>query len=147
MNRSKNTPLKAIVLSSICACLLSTTVTAEEANALQGVKLGFGYDMGFGMTAQLDKFNGFIGNDGLAVDYVIVKEKIENIDSTIPFQWYIGAGGFVEWDGDLGGRVPVGIEASFATGWDVYAQIIPDLEIVDDFKFGVGAGLGVRYQF
>jgi len=147
MNSIKTISLKALVLGSICALSLSTTVNAEEANALQGVKLGFGYDMGFGMTAQLDKFNGFIGNDGLAVDYVIVKEKIENIDSTIPFQWYIGAGGYAEWDGDFGGRAPVGIEASFATGWDVYAQIIPELEIVDDFEFGLGAGLGVRYQF
>jgi len=106
--------------------------------------------MGFGLTAQLDRFNGFIGNDGLAVDYILVKEKIQNIESTIPFQWYIGAGGYVDWDGkdtDFGARVPVGIEATFATGWDVYAQVIPDLEIVNDFEFGLGAGLGVRYQF
>ena len=139
--------IKTIALSALCTISLNSAVYAEGTNAIQGVKLGFGYDMGFGVTAQLNKFNGFIGNDGLAVDYIVVKEKIENIDSTIPFQWYIAAGGFAEWDGDFGGRVPVGIEASFSTGWDVYAQIIPDLEIVDDFKFGVGAGLGVRYQF
>ena len=150
MNRIKTTASKIIVLSSICACTLSTAVNAEETNALQGLKVGFGYDLGFGMTAQLGKFNGFIGNDGLAVDYIIVKEKVENTGSTIPFQWYIGAGGYVDWDGkddDFGARAPVGIEASFATGWDVYAQIIPELEIVDNFEFGLGAGLGVRYQF
>ena len=147
MKRIKTLYLKAMVLGSICAYSLSPVVHAENTNVLQGVKLGFGYDLGFGMTAQLGQFNGFIGNDGLAVDYVIVKEKIENIDSTIPFQWYIGAGGFAEWDGDFGVRAPVGIEASFTTGWDIYVQIIPELEIVDDFEFGLGAGLGVRYQF
>ena len=147
MNLIKNTYLKSIVLSSICACTLSPAVYAENTNALEGVKIGFGYDLGFGMTAQLDKFNGFIGNDGLAVDYMLVKQKIENIDSSIPFQWYIGAGGYVEWDGDFGGRAPIGIQANFATGWDAYAQLIPELEIVDNFEFGLGAGLGVRYQF
>ncbi len=136
--------LKTIVLSAICTCTLNSIAYAENTAALQGIKLGFGHDMGLGIALQKDKINGFVGNHGLAVDYKVVAEKLE---ASIPAQWYIGAGGFAQWDGDLGGRLPIGIEASFAKGFDAYAQIIPELKLVNDLGFGLGAGLAVRYQF
>lgn len=138
--------IKSIILGSVCALSLCSIAHAEE-NPLKGLKLGFGYDQGFGLTGQLGKFNGFIGNDGLAVDYIVVREKIE---AKIPLHWYIAGGGYIDWDDkdeDFGARAPVGVEASFATGWDAYAQVIPKLEIIEDFEFGLDAAIGVRYQF
>jgi hypothetical protein len=104
---------------------------------LQGIKLGFGYDLGLGLTAQTNKFNGFIGNGGVAAGYILAKENIKNIEASIPLYWYIGAGA----------RMPVGLEAAFAKKLDVYVQIIPEVKLVDDVKFGLGAGFGVRYKF
>ena len=138
--------IKSFILGSVCALSLCSIAHADE-NPLNGVKLGFGYDLGFGLTGQLGKYNGFIGNDGLAVDYTIVREKIE---AKIPLNWYIAGGGYIDWDdddNDFGARAPVGVEANFASGWDVYAQVIPELQIIEDFEFDLSGAIGVRYQF
>lgn len=141
MKRIKSNSIKAIVFSSICACALSSTASAE------GVKIGFGTDMGLGIAAQMGKLNGFFGNDGIAVDYIIVKKKLGKKPSATPVNWYAGAGGFGEWNGGAGVRAPIGIEISFAERLDAYAQVTPELKIIDGSKFGFGGGLGVRYQF
>jgi hypothetical protein len=62
-------------------CLLNSAASAESNSVLQGIKLGFGYDLGLGLTAQTNKFNEFIGNGGVAADYILVKENIKNIES------------------------------------------------------------------
>lgn len=142
LTNAKN--LKVLLLSSIITCSLNTAVHAENVNSLEGIKLGFGYDMGLGITAQTKNINGFLGNDGLAVDYMVVRESIQ---ASVPVQWYIGAGGFAEWDGDFGVRLPVGLQANFANNFDAYTHVIPELEIGRDTGFGLGIGLGVRHQF
>jgi hypothetical protein len=127
----------------IIAILFFGTAHAEE-NSLKGMKLGFGIDRGFGITGAFGKFNGFIGNDGVAVDYIFMKEKIE---SEYPLHWYIGGGGYVDWDGDFGARVPIGAEFAFAENVDAYVQAIPYLRFNHDAQFKLGIGLGVRYRF
>lgn len=138
--------IKPLILSAVFALFISSMAEAEE-NPLSGIKLGFGYDQGFGITGQLKQFNGFIGNDGLAVDYIAVRKKIE---AEAPLHWYIGGGAYLDWDDkedDFGLRAPVGVDLTFTSGWDVYAQLIPKLELVEDFEFGLDAAIGVRYQF
>jgi hypothetical protein len=139
--------LKTLIFMSIVACLLNPAAYAESNNTLQGIKLGFGYDLGLGLTAQTNKFNGFIGNGGVAADYIFEKENIKDIEVSIPLYWYIGAGGYAEWKGGAGARMPIGLEAAFAKKLDAYVQIIPEFKLVDDVKFGLGAGFGVRYKF
>jgi hypothetical protein len=147
MTRINTHYLKAMVFTSMVACLLNSAAYAESNNTLQGIKLGFGYDLGLGLTAQTNKFNGFIGNSGVAADYILVKDNIQNIEASIPLYWYIGAGGYAEWKGDAGARMPAGLEAAFAKKLDAYVQIIPEFKLVEDVKFGLGAGFGVRYKF
>jgi len=145
---------KIVVINFICILMLAGTVVAEE-NALKGIKLGFGFDQGFGVTATLGKFNGFLGNDGVAVDYIFIKEKLSEVDLEV-LHWYVGGGGFIEWDGSFGARLPVGAELYFAENLDVYAQIIPRLKFNnnsnknrhnDNVDFGLDFGIGVRHQF
>ncbi len=134
---------KTAALSSICALMLIGTVHAEE-NAQKGIKLGFGFDRDFGITGTIGKFNGFLGNEGVAVDYIFMKKKL---DKTNPLYWYIGGGGYGDWDGDFGARLPIGGEIYFAENLDAYAQIIPRLRLNNNSDFGLDFGIGVRYQF
>ncbi len=145
--RIETSHVKTLLLSTLCACSLSSVTYAEEANALQGIKIGFGADMGLGVAAQMGNYNGFLGNDGLAIDYTLIKEKLGKKPSATPVHWYLGAGGYGQWNGGIGARVPVGIEISFAERFDAYAQVAPELQITDGTKFGFGGGFAVRYQF
>ena len=137
--------MKITLLSFICVFMLISTVHAEE-NTLKGVKLGFGFDRGLGVVGTIGKLNGFIGNDGASVDYIFRKEKIKTNEPT-PLYWYVGGGGYGDWDGDFGVRLPVGGEIYFAKNLDAYAQIMPRLRINNDAKFGLDFGVGVRYKF
>ena len=144
MKSIKSNSVKLMMLSSIVACSLTPFAYADGANGLQGIKLGFGYDLGLGITGQMGNLNGFLGNDGLAVDYKFVRNSVAG---SIPTHVYMGIGGYAGWDGGIGARVPVGIEARFTPDFDAYAQVIPELNLINDVRFGLGAGLGVRYQF
>ena len=137
--------IKTTLLTFICLLMLTSTAHAEE-NALKGLKLGFGFDRDFGVVGTMGKFNGFIGNDGVSVDYIFKKDKFNSNEPT-PLYWYIGAGGYGDWDGDFGVRLPVGGEIYFAKNWDAYAQVIPRLRINNSARFGLDFGAGVRYQF
>ena len=124
--------------------LMSFGTALSEESPLKGMKLGFGFDRGLGVTGTLGDFNGFLGNDGVAVDYIFQKQKLNEKD---PLFWYIGGGGYIDWDGDFGARFPVGGEFYFAENLDAYVQVIPNLRINHSAHFGLDVGIGVRYQF
>lgn len=129
----------------ICAVLLTTAAHAAE-NSLKGVRLGFGFDRGLGVIATVGKFNGFLGNDGVAVDYMLNKDPL-NIKVDGSAFWYVAAGGYGDWDGDAGVRLPVGAELYFNDRLDAYAQIMPRFRVNHDAKFGLDFAIGVRYLF
>jgi len=134
--------MKTTIFCIICVLSLFSVAHAED-YALKGVKLGFGFDRDFGIVGSIGKLNGFIGNDGVSVDYIFNKDKL-----TPEINWYIGAGGYADWDGgDAGVRLPVGAELGFAQRWDAFAQLIPRLRLNRSPDFGLDAALGVRYRF
>lgn len=136
---------KSIATGFICALLFIATAHAEE-NALKGMKLGFGFDRGLGVTGSIGKLNGFVGNDGVSVDYILNRDVL-NIEVDGSAFWYVAAGGYGDWDGDIGVRVPVGAELYFNEKVDAYAQIMPRLRVNHDAKFGLDFAIGVRYKF
>lgn len=112
-------------------------------------KIGFGYDHGLGVAAQFQGVNAFLGNDGVGADYLL---KQGRFDQELPLDWYLGVGGYYNWDGhdELGARVPFGITFSFADNWDLFGQVSPGMEYDldrDKFDFALGVGLGIRYAF
>lgn len=124
----------------------------ENAESLQNVKFGFGVDPGFSVLLQFDdKINLAIGNDGLTADYLLKSGSFDDPD--IPFTWYVGAGGRLGWGDDkreYGVRLPLGLDWDFASDWNGYAQIHPELEYNDkknDMELGLGAAVGIRYSF
>ena len=145
--------IKEIFLGLSCLMfLVSPQVHAEQqtqsaTNTLSGVKLGFGFDRGFGVVGNIGKLNGFIGNKGASLDYILQKDSLQ-VEVPGPVFWYVGAGGYGDWDdGDIGVRLPVGAEWHFAKNLDAYAQLMPRLRVNNSARFGLDAGLGVRYQF
>ena len=137
--------MKAVVLSFIFGFMLIGTTQAEDA-PLKGFKLGFGFDRGFGIVGSMGKLKGFLGDDGVSVDYLFKRDSL-NVEVEAPVHWYIGAGGYGDWDGDLGVRLPVGIDVGFAKRVDGYAEIIPRLRVNNNTDFGLDFGIGVRYLF
>ena len=140
-----------IVLLASSSLLLSQAASAAPTNeaSATGVKMGFGFDQGFGVAMQFDNVNAFVGNDGVSADYII---KQGSFGKDVPFNWYVGAGAYYDWGGSdkLGLRVPLGITIPFAKRWDIYGQISPDLDYNfsnDDVNFGISAAMGVRYSF
>lgn len=136
---------KTTVLSLIFWLMLCGTAQSEDA-PLKGIKLGFGFDRGLGVVGSMGNLNGFIGNDGASVDYVLKKEEFKSEEPT-PLYWFVGAGGYGDWDGDFGIRLPVGGEIYFAKNLDAYAQLMPRLRVNNDAKFGLDFAAGVRYKF
>lgn len=136
---------KAITLTIIAALAMSELAVADD-NVLRGAKLGLAFDRGLGAIATVDKFNIFIGNDGAAVDYIFNKGRLD-IELEGQTYWYVGGGGYADWDSDRGIRLPVGAEWYFAKNLDAFAQVMPRLRLNNDARFGVDFAIGLRYKF
>lgn len=137
--------VKVIVLGVINTLIFEGTVSAEN-NYLKGKKFGFGIDRDFGVAGTVGKINGFLGNKGVSIDNIF-KKKTLKIEVNEPVFWFIGVGGYGDWDGDFGVRLPVGAEWYFQKNLDAFAQLIPNLQIAKKPKFGLSFGFGIRYQF
>jgi len=162
--------MKQTIIKASCIVLVAMTSSvafaANETKPL-GIKVGMAVDQGFGVTAQFNNnINVFLGNDGLSADYIL---KRGQFDADIPFNWYVGVGGAINWDNSYShhhndgswhgedynaykARVPLGVTLPFAKNWDVYGQVAPALEYRDkphdsDFEFGLDFALGIRYAF
>lgn len=140
--------LQIITLTVLAMLTLSGPAIAKdnEGSATSGLRLGFAYDRGFGVIGSVKQFNIFVGNDGAAVDYLFKKETL-NTDLKGPVYWYVGGGIYGDWDSDRGIRLPVGAEWHFAKQLDAFAELIPYLRVNNDTKFGLHAGIDIRYQF
>jgi hypothetical protein len=124
----------------LCVPILCSAALAEN-------RAGFGADRGLGITAQMDgRINLFIGNNGLAGDYLIGRGSFSSVEGTA-LKWYFGAGLWADWDSGFGVRAPFGLEFEFAPRWRAYGQIAPDLDLDDGAGFGLSGAVGLRYRF
>ncbi|MBY6186539.1 hypothetical protein KUV89_07915 [Marinobacter hydrocarbonoclasticus] len=126
---------------------VALTLMAASSAAQARIEAGFGYDQGLGVMLQLNnQINAFVGNDGLAVDYLFARGNVDQVEE-MPVRWYVGGGAFVGWDDGYGVRVPFGLELQMSQRWEAYVQIAPDLDFDDSAKFGVDGAIGIRYTF
>ena len=144
---------KTVALSFVGALMLFGTAHAaenSESNALSGMRLGFGFDQGFSVVGAIGNFYGALGDDGAAVDYIFMKKPL-NEANIKGLHLFVGGGGFVQWDGDWGARLPIGAELYFAKDLDAYVEAIPRLRFNnnknDNTDFGLDFAIGIRYQF
>lgn len=150
-----------MIMNNVRYCplpLLALLVITGSVNAQSnGNRIGFGVDQGLGITGSIANLNLFIGDDGLAADYIFKRDKLK-IEIPGAVKWYIGVGVYHEWDKDdeTGVRLPVGVEWYFVDRLDVYLQLAPKLGYKDNdgrgkdndrLDFGVDAAIGIRYSF
>lgn len=136
---------KSLMTMSLCSLF---TVNASFAASDTPVAAGVALDQGLSGVLELnDQYRIIAGNDGLAFDYMIHRDTIDGLNA--PVQWYVGAGGWSEWnhDDDYGLRVPVGVDWVYNHRLKVYGQVHPALEIEHDTQLKLGAAVGVVYSF
>ncbi|EJR0681198.1 hypothetical protein NX625_003093 [Vibrio parahaemolyticus] len=119
--------------------------SAMAANEPANLSVGMAVDQQLSVVVEVDnKYRGIIGNDGMAFDYIA---KRGAFDQNMPITWYVGFGGWYEWDDEFGIRVPLGVNWDLSKGWDVYAQIHPELDLYKGPDLQLGGAVGVKYSF
>lgn len=119
--------------------------SAMAANEPANLSVGMAVDQQLSVVVEVDnKYRGIIGNDGMAFDYIA---KRGAFDLNMPITWYVGVGGWYEWDDEFGIRVPLGVNWDLSKGWDVYAQIHPELDLYKGPDLQLGGAVGVKYSF
>ncbi|EJF4090211.1 hypothetical protein DFX34_RS11480 [Vibrio parahaemolyticus] len=119
--------------------------SAMAANEPANLSVGMAVDQQLSVVVEVDnKYRGIIGNDGMAFDYIA---KRGAFDQSMPITWYVGVGGWYEWDDEFGIRVPLGVNWDLSKGWDVYAQIHPELDLYKGPDLQLGGAVGVKYSF
>lgn len=128
---------------ALLVSLFSVGLTTMPAAA--SVKVGMGVDYGLGVNLKFDEtVNVFAGNDGFAVDYHFARGALSNNGSV---GYFVGFGGWTDWDDDFGVRMPLGLDWNFASNWNLTGQLNPTFQIQDKSKFNLDAGFGVSYKF
>ncbi len=149
--------LKTIVtgLSMLCLCAI------PDAHAREGVGIGVivGEPTGLSMKYWLDDYTAL--DAALAVslsggnplqfhaDYLMHNGMSTNNSNTL--QSYYGVGARINNDNDdtrVGVRVPFGVTYNFANvPVDLFAEIVPVLDVTPDVAFDLNAAVGIRYYF
>lgn len=132
----------------VTSVLLVAPASAQPGTA-DDIEVGLGLDADLSVLFQFNnQINLAVGNSGVALDYLL--RQGDFTDSDMPVDWYLGAGGWVGWDGQFGARIPLGLEWGFKPDWDAYVQVSPELNYKknqNELALEFGAALGVRYQF
>lgn len=138
---------KIIVPATLCSLLtLNSLPTLAENTMPQGLDVGMAWDQGLSAVLEFDdQYRFTLGNEGGAFDFLMKKGSF---DANTPLTWYVGLGGWVNWDDDeFGPRVPLGVDWSIGQGWNVYGQVQPELDLDSSPELQIGAALGVTYSF
>ncbi|WGY47445.1 hypothetical protein [Vibrio sp. ABG19] len=110
------------------------------------LKVGLAVDQQLSAVLEVNNQYRFtLGNQGAAFDYIAKRGSFNNPD--VPFDWYVGVGGWAEWDDDFGARVPLGLDWQINQNLNVYGQVHPELQLHNDTELQLGAALGVTYRF
>lgn len=125
--------------------VMSSVAQAEEPTATN-ISVGMALDQELSAVLELDNTYRFtLGNDGAAFDYILKRGRF---DANTPVSWYVGIGGWSEWDHkEFGARVPLGLKWDISKGWEMYGQVHPELNLYTGPELQIGGALGIKYSF
>ncbi|WP_394248273.1 hypothetical protein [Vibrio profundi] len=131
-------------LTLFVSALLITSPFVQASDSAD-LEIGMAIDQQLSVVVELEsKYRFTVGNEGTAFDYII---KRGDIEADIPVSWFVGVGGWAEWDDQFGARVPLGVKVNFHDGWNAYAQVHPELNLYKGPELQIGGALGVTYKF
>jgi len=136
---------------------LTTVLKAQDSGF--GIGLYLGEPTGIGMKGWVSP-NGaiagamawsFAGNGHLHihVDYERHSFKLINVEKgKLPVYYGIGAKIVFQDDPVFGARIPLGINYIFDDApLDLFAEIVPGMELIPETEFDLAGGVGIRYFF
>jgi len=147
-----------ILVTVIVLCVVAPGMSSAN-------ELGLGFKIGepTGVGAKIWKSPGNSVNLALAYstgandqvtllgDYVFYKYNLFNPEhENIEIPLYYGIGVMVRMGekGDVGARIPVGVDFLFADpAFDISFEVAPTLYVIPETDFGVYGGLGIYYTF
>jgi hypothetical protein len=137
-----------LAIVTVVMAFAAKYVSAEELTLTGGstpIQVGMAFDQGLSAVIQYDdRYHMTIGNDGMAFDVHFIEGEF---NKEIPFTWYVGTGGWYEWDQDFGLRVPLGLTYNFGQYWDLYGQVQPEWQLQEKAQLQFGASIGLTYNF
>lgn len=135
--------MKPIALGLLLALGLTTQALAQEKTSISA---GLAVDQQLSAVLEIDdQYRFTLGNDGTAFDYLFQHGTFDNPD--VPVDWYVGAGGWAEWDDDYGVRLPIGLDWEITKQITAYGQVHPELNFHGGPELQLGGALGVTYSF
>ncbi|MBA5761842.1 hypothetical protein H2O73_05720 [Vibrio sp. 404] len=139
--------MKAVVGKFVLGSVVVVTSLSAYANNDKPADLAIGLavDQQLSVVVELDnQYRFIIGNQGAAFDYIAKRGQFNTEE---PVNWYVGLGGWGEWDDGFGVRVPLGVSYQVSDGWQLYGQVQPELDMHKGWELGVGAAMGATYHF
>ena len=116
-----------------------------HANDSPQLEVGMAFDQQLSVVVEMaDTYRVTAGNDGMAFDYIL---KRGVIDPETSMSWYVGVGAWNEWNDEFGARVPLGMNVNFYDGWNLYAQVHPELNLYKGPELQLSGALGITYKF
>jgi hypothetical protein len=148
--------IRTALITLLGIALLSGSSVAGNfgAGIIAGEPTGLSGQMWLSKSTALDaavawSFGG--GEDALLVqsDYVFYNMGMIDV-KTGAMGLYFGLGGRIKFQSksQIGIRVPIGLDYMFANApVDIFGEIVPILDLVDETELNFSAALGVRYFF
>lgn len=126
---------------------LSCSMVTHAAENDNKLAMGMAVDQQLSIVLDVsDEYRFILGNQGAAFDYIFKRGQFD--DPSIPVTWYVGAGGWSQWDYDeFGVRVPLGVSWAANQYINVYGQVHPELDLYSGPNLQLGAAVGITYRF
>ena len=141
--------MKKVFVTLFAAVLMLSATSIASAET--GVGIQFGEPGNVGLSLRFDNIaigagwklgdNGYLAVDA---DYWIGDNKLAN---KLDWFWGLGVGARFGTPFDLSVRVPIGLQFMPAKEWEIFGQLAPALQVIDEIDFEFGGAIGVRYCF
>ena len=141
--------MKKFAVVVVAVLLAVTSVRAAHAETAIGAV--FGYPGNAGLSLRFDNIPiGAAWSDDFlhaTIDMWLKKTPLDNEQ----LSWYWGTGadaGLPFEDSDeffLAGRVPIGLQFMATPKWEIFGELAPGLQVLDETDFYIAGAAGVRY--
>ncbi len=138
--------------------ILSTGITAQKKTNLMGVGIIAGEPTGFSLKYWTNKGTAFDAGLGWSFgnqrrlhihgDWLANKPGGALKNGILSFYYGIGARIKVREESKIGIRIPTGIDFILKKSpLDIFAEVVPILDVVPETKISFNLGIGIRYYF